>query len=133
MTEPTPLTPRPDAEQVSRAPYTVALGSTIYQLKPLTIRASKAWKEQLRNVVGDLLDTASASADDMAEVMSQVERLLSSSDDMMLDLLANYDARIASDREQIEETATSLQAYTALMQIVRVEFPFLGSLTALRG
>lgn len=133
MTEPTPLTPRPDAEQVSRAPYTIALGKQTYQLQPLTIRASKVWKAQLREVVGDLLDTANASADNLSDVVEQLERVLMSSDDMMLDLLEAYEPRIKDDRDAIEDSATALQAYTALMQIIRVEFPFLGSLTALRG
>jgi hypothetical protein len=131
--EPIPFQPRPDGEQVTRAPYSVALGQTVYQLTPLTIRQSKEWKSRLRDVVGDLLDTASTSTDNLSQVMDQIKGLLVTSDDQMLDLLCAYDARIDGDRERIEDSATSLQAFSALMEIVRVEFPFLRSLNALQA
>lgn len=122
------IKPRSEAEQVTRSTFPVALGSLRFDLTPKTIKASKAWKAQLNDALGGVLGAASTDISDLSEIVPALSAVVGGSDDMMLDLLAAYDEQIADARDEIEEVAQPSDAWNALMQIVRVEFPFLKGL-----
>lgn len=125
--------PRPEAEQVTRAGFPVSMGARSFILRPLSIKQSKAWKAQFAEVIDGLGSTMNLEVTDLAAVMSEVSTLMSGSDDLILDLLGEYSSEIAAAREEIESTATSGDAWDALMEVLRVEFPFLRGMTGLRA
>lgn len=117
--------PRSEDEQVTRAGFGVRLGARAYVLRPKTIKDSKAWKAQFAEVVEGLGSTMNLEMADLGNIVGEVSTLLGGSDDLMLDLLGAYSAEIDGDREDIEATATSGEAWDALLEVLRVEFPFL--------
>lgn len=120
--------PRPENEQVNRAAFSVHLGERDYDLHPLTIRKSKEWKAKFGDVLNDFGSTLDIEVSDLGNVIREATRVFGGADDVMLDLLAAHSPVIAENRDEIEETAYPSEAWDALMEVVRVEFPFLRNL-----
>jgi hypothetical protein len=58
---------------------------------------------------------------------------LSHSIDEIIDMVFDYSPELAADREWIEENATSSEAVSAFVEVLKLSYPFLEILALLRG
>ena len=119
---------------------TVSLGGQTYEIQPLPIRKSRAWREKLQGPFTQLVDVlASASKIELTDgaqlgrLISIVQSTLLGSVDLVLDLLFDYSPALQADRERIEEYATDDEALDAFLEVLKLAYPFGGFLEKMRG
>lgn len=124
---------------------TVSLGGKEYEVRPLPIRAAREWREQLRPMLDEVLNslgtvqridfqgmTQRMEFGGVAALFEQLGPVLLRSPDTAAELAFRYSAVLEADRDFIEETATDEEMMTAFVSIVRLAYP-LGALTTLLG
>jgi len=112
---------RTDEEKVCRAPLIVVFGGKEYEVAPLVIRDSRAWRQELVGTLSELPKYAQATTDKPDEFKVAIEALLISMPDQVVDLFFRYAKDL--DRDEIEGIATDDEMATAFGQVVKVAFP----------
>lgn len=114
---------------------TVTLGGREFTIRPLNIKRSRAWREDLRAPFNTIMDTLDmlTGADKIElnnfgaikELAQPVVELVLTSIDTLLDLLFDYSPELRAERDWIEENATDEEAVTALVEVVvKLAYPF---------
>lgn len=119
---------------------TVTLGGQSYVIEALPIAASKAWRAKLAGPFGQLAATlAHAGEIDLTDggalsnLIQVVSDTLLGSIDLLQDLLFAYSPVLAADRARIEATAYDDEAMHALVEVLKLAYPFGGVLTLVSG
>ena len=109
----------------------VKLAGQEYVVEPLTFKLSKEWRESLGKPIIDLVNVL-ANADkfqldnlaDLVELVNLAKGILINSPDLVLDGLCAYSPILANDREIIEEKAYDWEIFDALLEVLKLAYPF---------
>jgi len=121
---------------------TVTLAGKAYQIEPLPMRPSRAFRERISGQIGGLaqaLDTAGkgdVELSDLSGIAALIERLggtLAGSVDLIADLLFDYSPALQADRERIEAEAFDEEIIAAFGEVLKLLYPFGGILSSLTG
>lgn len=119
---------------------TVTLAGTDYQITELRSRANAAWREQLREPFGALVDrlegageTNVTSARDVVGLVRETAGTLLQAPDLLGGLLFAYSPELARDRERIIEEAYDSEILSAFVEVLKLAFPFGGIVQRLAG
>lgn len=112
----------------------VTLAGREYTLRALPMRQAKAFREQFSGPVNQLISALEGAprleVGDMQAIgalLGVVKDVLLSSIDIALDMLFAYSPEMAADRERIESEAYDDEALVAVVEVVKLLYPF-GSL-----
>ena len=122
---------RTEEDKLLRAPITVTLGGTDYNVPPLVIRDAREWRKKLVKLLGKLPAYAKTNTDDAAGFEAALSAMMVSMPDEMTDLFFAYAKDL--DREAIESTATEQELAKALEAVLEIAFPLVASLTGALG
>ena len=129
----TTLTAAEEEAIVTRAGLPVVLGGNERAVRPLVIADNRVWKDKVIDAIAERWGALGGVGD-----WRDVVRLLSGSEEALLDLLLAYDVEASlGGREWIEKKATAREVFEAFKVVVREAFPLedaaLGSYPALVG
>ena len=118
----------------------VILGGKSYEIKPLTLRESRAWRQRLNGPFAEvtmaLKGAGSIQVTNGSDIAALLETLSSRvvlAPDLIFELLLAYAPNLKADIESIEETATDAEVMAAFTEVLRLAYPFGQLLAALRG
>jgi len=115
-------TKRTEDEKLSSALIDVELGGKTYQVKPLVIKESRAWRQEAGTFQASIVKFASVSSENAEEFEAALKELLVGRIDQIIDLFFKYAKDL--DRNEIEMTATDAEIAAAFEKVVAVAFPF---------
>lgn len=109
----------------------VVLGGETYTVTELPVRQNAAWRKQLGEPFGELLNvlqhtpqTELSKPSDVAELVRSLSGLLLGSLDLVADLLFAYAPALAAQRAVIEEHAYESEILEAFASVLTLAFPF---------
>ena len=118
----------------------VVLGGKSYEIKPLTLRESRAWRQQLNGPLAEITTALKGAGEiqvtnggDLAAVLEILSSRVVLAPDLIFELLLAYAPGLKADIESIEETATDAEVMAAFTEVLRLAYPFGQLLAALRG
>ncbi len=121
-------------------PVKISLGGVDYEIKPLALRESRAWRQQLNGPLAEVtaaLKGAGAiqitNGADIAALLETLSNRLVLAPDLIFELLLAYAPGLKADIEAIEATATDAEVMAAFTEVLRLAYPFGQLLAALRG
>ena len=117
---------RTEEEKLVQAPLMVTLGGKEYEIKPLVIRDSRIWRQQVVKVLASLPLDLKASSDKPEELNSVLSMYLSNKPDDLVDLFFSYAKDL--DRDAIEQVASDAEIAAAFDGVIKIAFPLSGSL-----
>lgn len=117
---------RTEEEKVAQAPLKLILGGKEYEVKPLVIRESRAWRQKLAKTLGMLPQYTGITTDTPDRFKEALDAMLVAMPDQVVDLVFDYARNL--NREEIEATATDSEIAHAFEQIVEVAFPLARSM-----
>jgi len=117
---------RTEEEKVTQAPLLIILGGREYDVKPLVIRDSRAWRAKVAKLIGGLPQYTKTTSDNPDQFKVAIEGMMSAMPDAIVDLVFDYARDL--DREMIEAVATDAEISVAFTQILEVAFPLARSL-----
>jgi len=116
---------------------TVTLGGRSYEIAALPIRESAAWRRRLAGPFAELTAALQGASGieltrlgDLAGLVQTLSGTILGSVDLLLELLFAYAPALVLDRERIETSAFDEEALVALVEVLKLAYPF-GALTAL--
>jgi len=118
---------RTEEQKIVQAPLMLILGGRQYEVKPLVIRDSRAWRAKLAEMLGRLPQYAGITTDTPDKFQGALDALLVAMPDQVIDLVFAYAKDL--NREQIEAEATEAEIGEAFNQIMAVAFPLARSMT----
>ena len=118
----------------------IMFGDDIYTVREVAhLRAKECWPillDQIKPAFDELRSGgdigADSTMDDLAGVVSVIERVVLEVPDAILDFICKYDAGLEAAREKIEATTTQRQLIMALLALLEMSDPF-GLRRFLRG
>jgi len=117
---------RTEEEKVTQAPLTIILGGKSFEVKPLVIRDSRAWRKKAADLLGDVPKYAKTNTDNPDEFKVAMNAMMSTAPDAIIDLVFEYARDL--NREEIETIATDAEIGVAFSKIMEVAFPLAKSL-----
>ncbi|MEI8166177.1 MAG: hypothetical protein WCG26_07355 [Chloroflexales bacterium] len=124
---------------MSTATITMTLGATVYTIPTAPIKRTRAWRQQLKAPLDQVLDTVAAittvqlnTAADLSALATQILPILFDTTDTLLDLIFAYAPALTAQRDVIEDTALDAEVVDAFMALLKAAFPLV-RLLALRG
>lgn len=109
----------------------VQLGGQTYTIQPLPMKKARAWRQALEQPFGALVNVLEnadtielTNLGSIAGVVQAFAGTLVGSVDILLDLLFAYSPELASDRERIENEAYDEEALAALVEVLKLAYPF---------
>jgi len=118
---------RTEEEKVTRAPIEVILGGEKYEVKPLVIRDSRAWRNKIVGLLAELPSHLEATSDKPDDFEAALKALLVTMPDTIVDLFFEYAKDL--DPKVIEGIATDDEVAEALGKVMEVAFPLSQSLS----
>jgi hypothetical protein len=119
----------------SMNPIVIPIAGRDYNVKPLTIRKSREWRESFEHKFDGLVTVLTTfstievnNLSGVGEVIATLKSTLINSVDTVLDLVCAYAPEIDQDRERIENEAYDAEIVEAFGSILGLVFP-LGKLT----
>jgi hypothetical protein len=110
---------------------TVTLAGQSYEIGPLPRKASKAWRDSLGKPITDLVGILSKAdtlelnnVADLTKLILLAKEYLIDSPDLIFGALCGYSPAIAADRERIEEEAFDYEIMDALVEVLKLAYPF---------
>ena len=109
---------------------TIELGGRQYEVKALPIKAARVWREKFNGPFGNVLEILNVSQielnspADLGRLLVPLKDILLGSLDLAADLLFSYSPALAVDRERIEAEAFDEEMVAALVEVVKLAFPF---------
>lgn len=110
---------------------TVQLGGQEYAITPLPMKKAREWRQKLEQPFGAMvkvLETADTieltNLGSIAGVVQTFAGTLLGSVDILLNLLFDYAPTLAVDRERIENEAYDEEALAALVEVLKIAYPF---------
>ena len=114
----------------------ITLGGVAYTVAELPVRKNSAWRKQLNEPFGELVDliqrapqTELTNAKDISELLRSLSGLLLGSIDLIADLLFAYSPGLAAQREYIEAKAYESELMDVFASVLTLAIPF-GSLAS---
>ena len=111
---------RSEEEKIIQTPITVSLGGKNYEVKPLVIRESRAWRVKLvaalKSLPGQINTTSAPDA-----LSDNIQAMFLTMPDMAADLFFSYAKDL--NREEIEAAALDSELAAAFEQVVELAFP----------
>jgi len=111
-----------------------------YELKPLPIRRAREVRQRFANPVGKVIGalksapkTDLSDVNAMGELLDAVKLALVDSIDTCLELVFDFSEEMRADRERIETEAYDEEALAALVEVLKLLYPFGGLLKRLTG
>jgi hypothetical protein len=117
---------RTEEEKVVQAPLKIILGGKEYEVKPLVIKDSRAWRKKLASTLGVLPEYTGVTTDTPDKFKGALDAMLVSMPDQVVELVYDYARDL--NREEIEASATDDEVAKAFEQIVEVAFPLARSM-----
>jgi hypothetical protein len=117
---------RTEEQKLIQSPVKVMLGGKEYEIKPLVIRDSRAWRVKVAELIGGLPQYTKADTDHPDEFNAAIEGMMSAMPDKVIDLVFEYARDLK--REEIESVATDAEIFVAFTKILEVAFPLARSL-----
>jgi len=117
---------RTEEQKLVQAPLRILLGGQQYEVKPLVIRDSRAWRAKLAQTLGMLPQYVNVTTDTPDKFGGAINAMLVAMPDTVLDLVFDYARDL--NREEIEGIATEAEISRAFEQIVEVAFPLARSM-----
>jgi len=127
----------------------ITLGGREYQVEQLPIRPSKAWRETFSHPIEGLIGSiqftgqliTNGDGQELGQLVSAVGQMLYtgvaetvlSSMELALDIICAYSPRIQADRERIETEAYDDEVINALVEVLKLAYPFSEIINAIRG
>ena len=118
---------RTDGDKLGKLGVMVTLGASEYEIRPLVIAQSRAWRKQAAEVLDSLGAMSDLDLERAGDMISAARVFLTQTIDTLFDLLFAYAPELP--RDEIENTATDEQAVTALIEVFKLAFPFQKLLT----
>jgi len=122
---------RTEEQVVASANIIAVLGGKEYEIKPLVIRDSRAWRADVIGLIAKLPGEINKTTDDPTAFEEAFKHLLVAMPDRVIDLFFAYAKDL--DRDEIESVATDVELAAAFEQIVEVAFPLTQSLPKTMG
>jgi len=121
---------RSEEQVVTQAPIMVSFGGKQYELKPLVIKESRAWRQEFAEVLKTL--PLFVNAIDTTKHFEQViNGMFLDVPDKVIDLIFAYAKDLP--RNEIEAVATDAEMSKAFESILEVAFPLSRSMMAAPG
>ena len=115
---------------------TVTLASKSYTIEALSIKKSRAWREQFSAPFGQIVAmfTQTQGVDltrpeAVGQLLSGLKDLLLGSTDIVVRMIFAYAPQLEADRDYIEEHGTDDEAVAALLEVLKLAYPFGGVLS----
>lgn len=109
----------------------VQLGEKEYTIKTAGFKISRPWKKRLLTEVKPIMEQVSGLRDfkfetpaDLLQLFVVAEDVFCDSFDTLFDMLCDYSADLAADREYLEAHATDKQIWSAFQGVVVLADPF---------
>jgi len=121
-------------------PVKILLGGVEYEIKPLALRESRAWRQQLNGPLAEVTAALKGAGEiqvtngaDIAALLETLSSRVVLAPDLIFELLLAYAPNLAEDRSRIEETATDDETMVGFVAVLALAFPFGKLMGALRG
>lgn len=118
-----------------RQGVTVTLGGEAYEIKPLAMGPSRAWRDSLGEPFARLIDAMQGATalelDDLqgiGQLVDVLKTVLMGSIDLCEDALFAYSPALEADRERILAEAYDDEAMAAFIEVLKLAYPFGGIL-----
>lgn len=122
---------RTEESKLFGEPVSVKLGGVDYDLFPLVIKKSRAWKKKVAALLSTLPELASTTTDDPDSFKNAINTLMLKTPDKIIDLFFDYAPNIP--RDVVEDNATEQELADAFKLIMEMAFPLVGALTGGMG
>lgn len=117
---------RTEEQKVAQAPIEVILGGKKYNIAPLVIRDSRAWRAKVVEPISSLPAYEGVTTENTELFGKAINAMLVQMPDKVIDLFFDYARDL--NREEIEAIATDSEIAKAFEQVVDVAFPLANSL-----
>lgn len=117
---------RTEEQVLAREPLTVVLGGVEREVELLTIKASRAWRKTVVDLLASLPQFSNVDAEDTGSITNAINTLMG---EQVADLFFAY--AITLPRDEIEDEATDQELAIAFRQVTDIAFPFAGSVVGL--
>jgi len=115
----------------------VTLGGKPYEVRALSIRAAREWREKFQQpfqamaaALGGMESIELTSGKSIADLLNVLQETLLRSPDTILEMLYAYSPEVMADKERIEREAFDDEVIAALVEVLKLAYPF-GSLLSL--
>ena len=122
---------RTEEEKLCKAPIKVVLGGKDYEVPPLVIKDSRAWRAKVSEALGGIPDFMAVTSDDPAAFKTAMDGMLVKMPNTVAELFFSYATGL--DREAIEAVATDTELATAFEEVAAMAFPLISSLVGIMG
>lgn len=116
---------RTEEEIVAQAPITVILGGKPYEIAPLVIRDSRAWRKKYVEFTAPIFGMLNATMEEM-DFPAILMQMMVEKPDQVIDLFFEYAKNL--NREEIEGSATDSELAVAFGEVVKMALPLAESL-----
>ncbi len=117
---------RTEEEKLIQAPIIVTFGGKPYEVKPLVIKESRAWRQAVVKVLAALPRYAAVTTDKAPDFEAALNAMLVDMPDTVVNLFFQYAKGL--NREEVEAIATDAEMAKGFEQVVEVAFPLARSL-----
>lgn len=117
----------------------IMFGDDIYVVTELPSRANAAWRGRLQDFLNDVRDIVAVdpstrlSLDFVSDLLGKIQERVVGSIGIISDLLFDYSPELSENREHIESTCYDSEIVDAFLQVLKLAFPFFGSLPEILG
>lgn len=121
-------TKRTHAQIVSRAPAVVTLGEATYEITPLVIAKSEAWRAEFANLFDQISGLLQMDTTKPVEMIYAAKKLIKDMPADLYEMVFAYSEPLQKVRDKIREEATDEQMYEAVKVVLRMTYPFAAAL-----
>ena len=117
---------RTEEDKLTQSPIFVTFGGKEYPLRPLVIKESRAWRQEVIKALSQLPQLTQVTSEDKEKFDSALSTLLVTMPDTVVDLFFLYAKDL--NRDEIEQVATDTEMAAAWEKVVNLAFPLLQGL-----
>ncbi len=117
---------RTEEQKLAQDPAIVVFGGKQYQIRPLVIKESRVWRQEVIKTLRELPQLTKVSSDDPKKFNSALESLMVAMPDTVVKLFFRYAKDL--NQEEIESVATDAEMTVAWEKVVEMAFPLLRGL-----
>ena len=122
---------RTEEQKLFHDPIKIVFGCKEFEVKPLVIKESRAWRAKVWKVMVELPKTTKVSSAEPDKFEAAIKSMLVSTPDTVIDLFFDYAKDL--NREEIEGIATETEMAIAWQQVAELAFPLLPGLVKTMG
>ena len=122
---------RTEEQKIFHDPIVVKFGGKEFEVNPLVIKDSRAWRKKVWEVIVKLPQTTKVSSAQPDKFEAAMESMLVSIPDTVVDLFFDYARGL--DKEEIEGIATDAEMAVAWKQVTEIAFPLMQGLMGTMG